>query len=299
MLEILKKYKKIWLIGVLIIAVLIFLFVGIRDYLYLKEEVSQLKILEVQYRKIQEIDDAITTMIEEAIEKETGECRTDFDLDKLDFTKPIWDSELSVMLTSLVAMQAFSKNNENECNYFKDKEKIHSFFTVKECQSVYRLYFNLVEKLKQGMSLNDYLKECQTALNLSSSFIQVDQEEVRESANRIVCESLYLSYQDKRPIINNPAELCDEGSKTDVCNYFDKNKELKICQSGICDEIKFLIAVAKNDSTICSTIDNPKTSQYCQFYFDRDLVTFQNNFIEVYCHNFIQKVVAPSIINVR
>jgi hypothetical protein len=298
MLEIFKKHKKIWLIGVLIIAVLILLFVGIRDYFYLKGEVSQLRIQEA-YEEGPQVDMGDLPGIEEAIEKGIEECRMNFDLNKLDFTKPIWDSELPIMLLDLIAIQAFDKNDANECNYFENKGQIHILFSVKECQFVYRLYFDLVEKLKKGISFEDYLNKCQAALNLSSFSIQVDEEKLREPANKMVCESLYLSYQDKSPIIINPVKLCDGGTESDVCDYFDENKELKTCQSGICDEIKFLIAVAKNDSNICLTIDNPKTSQYCQFYFDRDLRVFQNKFAETYCHNFIQKVVAPSIINVR
>jgi flagellar biosynthesis/type III secretory pathway M-ring protein FliF/YscJ len=92
-----KRYKKICLVVILIVVVLVLLFIT-KDYLYPRKE----EILEIKKEKLTGIEEA--AKIEEAIKKEMEECRTNFDLERLDFTKPIWDSELPTMFKGLLVL---------------------------------------------------------------------------------------------------------------------------------------------------------------------------------------------------
>jgi hypothetical protein len=232
--------------------------------------------------------------IEQEIEESIRKCQAEFDLNKSDFTKPIWDSELSTMLKGLLVIRAVDQNNRNLCNY--EKQEIDPGLQKERCQHDYDFYFTLTKKLKKGMGSQQYIKECQEAL-LPYIFIEIE-EGIIEDINRDVlnkelssiCGSYYQSFQNKSAVILDPIFMCDgDPLRDDAVEYVDlQTNQLKSCAGEMNDEIKFLIAIAKNDSTNCTAIKNFRTAQYCQFYFDKDFTTYQNKFKEAYCNMLVQ-----------
>jgi hypothetical protein len=295
MLKQLKKiwlvliFYKIWLLVIVLILIISLGFSVFRNYLLKKELAKQPTV----GPKPEELvgPPAIGPEDEQQIEGQIAQCIKNFDLNKIDFTKPIWDYGLSKKLNELVALQAFKENNIKKCDYFKDKVKINLELAVENCLKEYR-FLKATAELKEGISCQNYLEECKRFIDLD-----VDEKD-REEAERVVCESLCQSYQNKTPIILTPENLCDKqpSPTADAIEYFDvKTNQSKICYSGLADEIKFLIAVSKNDLNICSTIKEPKASLYCQFFFDRNFVTCQDKFKEQYCHHLIFKVIIPNL----
>lgn len=286
-----KLVKKLTLI--ILGMVVLVLLIALGD-IYLQKQISQIeskrKIIIEQFISEQK-KKAARKNIEQQIEEAMKNCQTEFDLNKLDFKKPIWDSELSVMLPYLIAMEAFEQGNEEKCDYFKDLKEINSDLTIDECQRRYR-FLDLTASLKKGMSCQNYIEECEKLANIEIE----GSENEKETFIKLVCESLCQSYQNKAAVITEPENLCDEepSLQGDAVSYLDaKTNQQKTCFGGITDEIKFLIAVAKDDSNSCLDIKNSKTSSLCQFYFDRDLIKYQNKFKEAYCHDLVQRVIIP------
>lgn len=283
MLGIFKKYKKIWLIGILIVVVvvLVLLFIFIREKMGVEEVVK----------------------IEEAIEKGMEECRTDFDLEKLDFTKPVWESELPTILKEILVLRAVSQNNRALCNY--EEKEINLGLQKVRCERDYDFYFTLTEKLEKGIDSQQYVKECQEAMipNLlieaKERNIEMPEDiDVLKEGTGNACESYYQSFQNKTPVILEPALMCDEiSSSYDVVNYFDpQSNQTKSCLGEHSEKIKFLIAIAKNNPADCLTIEDFRASRYCRFYFDRDSMIFYDEFKEAYCHNLVQNVLIPDLL---
>ncbi len=290
MLKIFKEHKKIWLIAILIIVVPVVL-VFMEDYLYLRKAISRLGLQkaeeEVQKDGVEDWSGVTETRIR--IEKE--ECQTNFDFNKLDFNIKIWDSELSTMLKGLLVLRAIDQNNRDLCNY--EKKEIDPSIKKERCERDYDFYFMLTEKLEKDMDSQQYVKECQEALLPSASIEGVNGEDIDILKERVrtMCESYYQSFQNKTAVILDPTFMCDgDPARHDTVEYLDpQTNQTKSCVDEDSDEIKFLIAVAKNDPTDCLVINNFRTSQYCQFYFGRDLMPFQNKFKEAYCHNLVNK----------
>ena len=275
------------------IVILVLLIIA-KDYLYLRKEVSQLRDQPAN-GEISQVE--IELKIEEDIKKETEGCQANldlsFDLEKLDFTKPIWDNELPTMLKGLLVLRAVDQNNRDLCNY--EKQEINFGLRRERCERDYDFYFVLTEKLEEGIDSQQYIKECQKALlpyiliEIEEGLIEyIDRDRLNEGLE-IICESYYQSFQNKAAIILDPILMCERTpAKHDLVEYLDpQTKQSKICPDEFSDEIKFLIAIAKNDSTKCSAIENFRTSLYCQFYFNRDLMTYQNKFKEIYCYDLV------------
>lgn len=283
--------------GILVILglIIIILLITLGIYWYFQKQISQIK-LEKEKEKI-EIPPLLPPAsgmregIEQEIERGIENCRVNFDLNKLDFAAPIWNTELSSMLPQLIAMQAFEQSNEKKCDYFKNKDKINPGLTVENCQRRYH-FLKLIAELKKGLNCQDFVGEC-ARRNIPD--LDVEKDEL-EKANKIVCESLCQSYQNRTPVIPEPEVLCDAppSPQTDAVDYLDpETNQLKTCLSGTADEIKFLIAASQNEASGCLIINNPRTSQFCQFYFDRDLEKQQNKFKEIYCRNLVEMVIIP------
>lgn len=286
--ELIKKIALI-ILGILILVLLS----ALSEHSYLQKQISQFeskgKAIADQF--VSEQRKKARRNVEQQIKETTDKCQTEFDLNKLDFEKPIWDSGLSITLPYLIAMQAFEQGSEKKCDYFKNLKGVNSNLTIEECQIRYR-FLDLTEGLKKGMSCQNYVEECKKFANIEIE----GSENEKETFGKLACESLCQSYQNKAAVITEPENLCDEDSSLqgDAVSYLDaKTNQQKTCSGGIADEIKFLVAVAKNDSNSCLDIKNSKTSSLCQFYFDRDLIKYQNKFKEAYCHDLVQRVVIP------
>lgn len=253
---------KKWLLIILISAVLLIIFVG---YFYYQKQVPEL-----------------------LMEREFKNCHAGFSLDKLDFTKPIWNSELSIILPELIAMQAFKENNINGCDYFKDLNKINSNLTAEKCQRFYH-FLESIKKLQEGMACPDYIKECKNTIEV--------EEDTTEEAKEVACESYCQSFKNKTPVITQPENLCESETHSDAVDYTDaKTNQLKTCATGLADEIKFLVAAAKYSPSDCALINDPTTQPLCQFYFEREAIylKYRNEFEQKYCGLFVGKTINPS-----
>lgn len=226
--------------------------------------------------------------------REFKDCHASFDLNKLDFTKPIWDSELSIILPQLIAMQAFVQKDEGKCDYFKNLEQVNPNLTVENCQRIYR-FLDSTEKLQKGMDCQSYIEECKNFINLEDV-----PEELLEKVNNDFCGSLCQSFKNKTPIITDPNTVCENELSpqiSDTVDYLDvKTNQTKTCFTGIGGDIKFLVAVANYVSTSCSTINNSLTRPLCQFYFERDanFRKYRTEFEQEYCGLFVGKVISPT-----
>ena len=300
MFKIFKNLKKTWLkISLVVIAILLILVLA-REYLELRK--SYLDVRE----KLEDVEIGIGIEeigpIEKTTEEQMKKCLADFDLDKLDFTIPIiWDSELSTMLKPLLVMQAVKQNNRNLCNFERQDidEDIDEGLHRKRCEFDYDFFFVLTEKLKEGIDSQQYIQKCQEVLLtyiLFEGITPESPEAIRKGLSDI-CKSYYQSFQNKNPIILNLGLMCDgDPQKHDKVNYFDpQTNQLKSCIGEFSDEIKFLIAIAKNAPTDCLDIKRFRTSQYCQFYFDRDLTIYQDEFKNAYCRNLIHNIILPNL----
>lgn len=290
MLETSPKIKK-WILIILGIIVIVLL-VTLGNYWYFQKQISQIQ----QEIKKNETPPSIIERrggIEEEIAKRKENCRANFDFNKLDFTAPIWEETkgseiLPEMLPYLIAMEAFGKKDENRCDFFRDKERIHPWLSIENCQRRYH-FLKLIDELKKGINCQSFIEEC-----VRRDILKLDVEEnKREKTNKIVCETLCQSYQQKTPVILDPENICDAqpSPQADTVDYLDpQTNQFKTCLSGMADEIKFIIAVSKEDAKLCLTIKTPKNSQLCQFYFERDLVKVQNKFKETYCDTLIDRL---------
>lgn len=295
-MDVLKTFNKelVKKIAVVIIGIMILvLLIALGEHSYLQKQISQFesknKTIVDQFASEQR--KKAERNAEQQIEEATKNCQTEFDLNKLDFEKPIWNSELSVMLPYLIAMQAFEQGSEKKCDYFKDLKEVNSNLTIEECQIRYH-FLDLTDGLKKGMSCQNYIEECKKIANAGIE----GSENEKETFGKLACESLCQSYQNKTAVIAEPENLCDEDPSLqgDAVSYVDaKTNQQKTCFGGIVDEIKFLVAAAKNDSGSCLDIKNSKTSSLCQFYFDRDLIKYQNKFKEAYCHDLTRRALLP------
>lgn len=292
MLETFTRNKKIWLIAIFVIIILVSLFVA-GGYYSEREDSTADKQVIIKEEAITEETFDIEKRFEQTINVEKEKCMLDFDLDNLDFTKLIWNDELSTMLKGLLVMRAVDQKNKDLCNY--EKREINSEFRKERCELDYNFFFVLSEKLKKGISPEQYTKECQESL-LPYILIEIELgriediniETLKEGIGE-VCKSYYQSFENKAVVIVDPLLMCDgDPAKDSTVEYLiPQTKQSKICAGEFSDEIKFLITVAKNDSAGCLDIKDPRISQYCQFYFNRDLIKYQNKFKEVYCHSKI------------
>lgn len=222
--------------------------------------------------------------------REFKDCHASFNLDNLDFTRPIWDSELSIILPQLIAMQAFAQNNEGRCDYFKDLEQVNPNLTAEKCRKIY-YFLDSTEKLQKGTDCQGYIQECKNSLD-----VQVE-EQLIDKAKEAICESYCQSFKNRKPVITEPGNLCEEQPQIDTVDYIDaKTGQSKTCSSGMADEIKFLVAVANYLSTGCSTINDPETRPLCEFYFERDanFRKYQTEFEQKYCGLFVGKILSPT-----
>ena len=225
-------------------------------------------------------------------EREFKNCHASFDLNKLDFTKPIWNSELSIILPDLMAMQAFNEKNIDKCNYFEGLKEINSNLTIENCQRTYN-FLDLTERLQEGMDCQDYIKECK---NKNVLEIEVENELI-EKAKEIVCQTYCQSFKNKAALIAEPENLCEEQPAGEAIDYLDaETNQLKPCTTGLADEIKFIIAVANYIPSNCLTINTPETQRLCQFYFERETayLKYRNEFEQKYCGLFVGKTINPS-----
>lgn len=290
MLETLEQNKKRWLVAILIVEILAILFIA-KIYLYPTEE----KDLETKLEIKEEI---LPNFNEEVFEK----CKANFNLDKLDFAESIWESELPTLLKELAVLRAVIQDNRNLCGDY-EKEEIDPGLHKIRCECDYDLFFTLTEKLKDGISSQQYVKECQEAL-IPNLIIEKEKRNIEMPEDMDIlkegvsnaCESYYQSFQNKTPVILDPDLMCDKVSPSDdVVNYLDpKDNRIKSCLGEHGEKIKFLIAIAKNNPVNCLDIKDSRVLGYCQFYFDRkNLIKLQNEFREDYCHALAHEIISP------
>lgn len=303
MFKIFKNFKRSWFKIVLVVIVVLLTLILIREYFIVKKDYLDVR------EKLEDIEIGIgiekidpTDPIEKITEEQMKKCLADFDLDKLDFTIPIWGregigSELPIMLKALLVIQAIDQNDRNLCNF--ERQDIDRGLRKERCELDHDFFFVLTEKLKNGINSQQYISECQKILlaGILDDGINLESPEILKKGLADICQSYYQSFQNKKPIILNPGLMCDGIlQKHDKVSYFDSQaNQLKSCVGEFSDEIKFLIAVAKNAPTDCLDIERFRTSKYCQFYFDRDLTIYKNKFKNAYCRNLIHNIILPDL----
>ncbi|MDP3043537.1 MAG: hypothetical protein Q8N21_03985 [bacterium] len=285
MLEAFTRNKKIWLIAIFVIIILVSLFVA-GGYYSEREDLTADEQVVIKEEAIAEETFDTEERFQQTINTEKEKCMLDFDLNNLDFTKSTWNSELSTMLKGLLVMRAVDQKNRDLCNY--EKREIDSELRKERCEENYNFFFILTDKLKSGLDYQQYIKECRDVLLVYTLIIDgtEDIDAIRQ-ATELECAIFYQSFQDKTPVIIEPEKICDKDStKHDSVDYFDpQTKQIKFCFTEIADKIKFLVAVANNNSTGCLNIKKTRALQYCQYYFNKDLAPFYNKFKESYCHS--------------
>lgn len=309
-----EKYKYMWALLVLTLIVIVSLFI-MKDYLFLqKEKISEInkeKLSDIEQPVISDIEQPVIwddieqpviSDIEQTIAKEKEECLANFNLNKLDSTKPIWNSELPTMLKGLLVLRAIDQDNRDLCNF--EMVEINPSIRKERCERDYDFFFILTEKLKKGIDAQKYVEECQEAL-IPYLFIEKEQGvpdipddigELKEGLE-VICRSYYQTFQNKTPNILDSDLMCGGLTAKDyhVMEYIDpQTNQVKSCRGEFNDDIDFLIAIAKNDPALCSIIDKFRTSQYCHYFFNRDITPFYNEFKESYCHSLVHKALFPS-----
>lgn len=299
MLETFTRNKKIWLIAIFVIIILVLLFVAGGYYSERKDSTADKQVV-VKEEAIKEETLDTKKRFEQIINTEKEKCMLDFDLDNLDFTKSIWNDKLSTMLKGLLVMRAVDQNNKNLCDY--EKQEVDLELRKERCERDYDFFFTLIRKLEKGLNSQQYVTECREAL---TPYILIEKEqklaelpddldELREGLD-IICESYYLSFQSKEPVILDSALMCDGKTigKYNALNYTSTANQKNSCIGEFNDDIEYLIAVAKKDLGLCESIPNPRTYQYCKYYFSQDLSSFYNGFRESYCHSKIHNNLFP------
>lgn len=301
MLETFTRNKKIWLMVIFVIIILVLLFVAGGYYSEREDSTAdeQVVVKEEVIKKEAITEETLDSekRFEQIINTEKEKCMLNFDLNNLDFTKPTWGAELSTMLKGLLVMRAVDQKNRDLCNY--EKREIDSELRKERCERDYDFFFTLTRKLEKGLNSQQYVTECREAL---TPYILIEKEqklaklpdnpddldELKKGLD-IICESYYISFQNKEPVILNSALMCDGKTigRYNVLNYTSITNQKNSCIGEFNDDIEYLIAVAKKNPGLCELIPNYRTYQYCKYYFSQDLSFPYNGFKESYCHEKI------------
>lgn len=230
---------------------------------------------------------------EQRLKKEIEECVEKLDLSELDFEERFWNQGLSTDLKGVSVLRAVEGSDRSLCGAYDKKDVDLGLHNVR-CERDYDLFFMLTDKLKNGISSDDYVKGCQDAVipNLlvekAERIIDIPPLEVLRPAVGEMCRSYYESYSQQIPVILLPDLMCDEiSSSSDIVIYTDKETgEQRECLGEHGEKIKFFIAISKNDSSLCSDIGDPRIMSFCQYYFDNEkFIEYREELKEKYCHD--------------
>jgi hypothetical protein len=222
-----------------------------------------------------------------------GNCLKKFDAKKTDITdKTGSDTELEYMKLNSIVAEALFNNDASRCVSLQVGDKSKSLAAVNQCQSDFQdiqAYYDFAEKLKNKTPEEDFLKYCQSSLlDRSLSFKANVPENLREQRSKMVCQSIYLSFQAKAVVFNDP--FFYEESKfsgTPSCACIDASGNPGSCQSGFCNAMGFFAAVSKNDQSLCPELTDAKVFPYCNLYFDKQTMEkYNDNFKEAYCRKY-------------
>lgn len=225
---------------------------------------------------------------ESEVKQKNSKCWNDFDINKLDYSQPIWESELPDMISTFAFMQASESGNRELCNSL-----IRGGTELDEARQDCLLRFDLLSnrgligRFVAGINLDEYVSQCVNILNADPSFIEDNPNlNERKVFAESICRGYYTSYNNKSVYIDRPEDMCDGSEKSDVCDYVGVNGQTHSCRSSACKYIKYIVAVAKDRQSECSDIKNLDFSTICNFYFDKSYKeNYQKKIKEAYCRN--------------
>ena len=216
-------------------------------------------------------------------------CMKKFDAEKLDVSnQKIWfDDELGHMMRNSITLESVSSDDPNKCLYFKDKKVANSLFSSEIClesQQTIKALYDFADKLKQKIPESDFLKECRLFYLNKAGFKTEVTESERDSRSRAFCQSMYLSYQKKAVVLNDPNFYNTDFAGAPTCDCLGADGKQRICKTALCRTMEFVVAVSKNDQSLCSKLDDTDILPFCRLYFDKQALDKYNDiFKERYC----------------
>ncbi len=268
-----KSYLKIILVSLLVVvlaAFLLYYFLHLRIGSKVKEKIISL-----------------------VPEWKREDCLKNFAVEKLDTSaQKIWfDDTLGHMMRNAIVLDSLSDNKPEKCLYFQDKANANSLFSSDSCletqQDVQALY-GFADKLKQKMPEEGFLRECQLFYLEKPGFKAEVPEEARDSRSKAMCRSIYSSFQ-KREIVLADPNFYDtpDFAGAPTCNCLDADGNQRTCKTALCRTMKFIVAVSKNDQSLCPKLDETNTLPFCNLYFDKQTTEkYDADFRESYCKKY-------------